>query len=200
MLLILGAGGYSVWRRHVGPGPLDGENTLDYSHHIAVGERFSFGGALITNDTKKPARIERVRVLGVTDGLEVLGVRTRQVPDGPGPGRVNGMFLGALDYPPSEYATRPLAEQNIVPVATSRTPSGDPENGLELVIGVRATRPGIARLRGVEFTYRLGGRRYRGVSKGFLYLCAPVGAHGQDQCPGEAEGHFSDIHVEAKSG
>ena len=196
VVTIVGLGLFAARSRRLTPGPLGAETgALDYTHHIGVGERFSIGGALLLNGTNKPATIERVRVVGVTDGLEVLGVRTRPLPD-----QGKGMFLGALDYPPPEYPSRPLAEQNIVRPATSRTPAGTPGDGLELVIGVRATRPGIARFRAVEFTYRLGGRRYRAVNDGNVYLCAPVGRYGKDECPGPVEGEFSSTTVEAKSG
>lgn len=197
VLAVVLAGGLVLFRSHeFSDGPVSGgASPLDYAHRSGIGERFSVG-VLLTNSAGKPATIERVRLLGVTDGLEVLGVRSRPVPDEYG----KGMFIGALDYPPSEWSTKPLADQRVVPVATERTPSGEPGNGLQLVIGVRATRPGIARLRAVEYTYRVGSRRYRATYGGSTFLCAPAEQYDSQSCPGDAGESFSDKAVEAKSG
>lgn len=76
--------------------------------------------------------------------------------------------------------------------------AGNPDEGLELVIGVRATKPGVARARAVEYTYKVDGRRYREVYDGSLYLCAPKEDFTAETCPGDAEGKFDDVNIEVK--
>jgi len=108
------------------------------------------------------------------------------------------MFEEAFGYPPPEWPSRPLSEEHVVPVAKTRTPAGTPGEGLELVIGVRATRPGVGRARAVEFTYKVGGRRYREVYDGSMYLCAPKEQFTADTCPGDAQGKFDNVSAEVK--
>lgn len=172
-----------------GDGPLSaGTASLVTGMRPAVGDEVSIGHTLLLNYGDQPAVIEQVRLLGVTDGLELLGVFTRPVPDE----HDQGMFLGEFGFPPPKWPSKPLAEQNVVPVPTTFSETGDPAEGLELVIGVRATRPGVARARAVEFTYRVGDRRYREEYQGSIYLCAPGERYQGDACPGDAEGVFSD--------
>src|SRR5205085_2583202 len=82
------------------------------------------------------------------------GIRSRLVPDNQG----KGMFLGVLGYPPPGWPSQPLETQRQVPVAKTFFENGGPQEGLDLIIGVRATRPGVARARAVEFTYTVGGQ------------------------------------------
>ena len=191
ILVLVAAGGLALALRdrEPGGGPLSaGTGGFSYTHRLGVGEIFSLGHVLFTNGAKKPAVIERVRLLGVTDGLELLGMRTRPVPDQEG----KGMFLGANGFPPPEWPSQPFARANQVPVPREFNEEGDPIEGLELVIGVRATRPGVARFRAVEFTYKVGGRRYREEWEGSIYLCAPSETYTNDTCPGAAKDDFSD--------
>jgi hypothetical protein len=178
-----------------GDGPVfGGTGSGETGQRLGVGEPLSFGYVLLRNRAKTSATLERIRVLGVTGGLEVLGVHTRLVPDEAG----RGMFLSAFGYPPAEWSTKPLADQHVVPVGKTFLEDGDPNEGLELVIGVRATRPGVARARAVEFTYTVGGKRYREVDEGSVYLCTPTEDFTADTCPGEAHEKFDDASVEVR--
>jgi hypothetical protein len=184
-------GGVLLWRerQELGDGPVFAGTTKSAtSQRLAVGVEYSIGHALLRNRGSEAATIERVRLLGVSDGLELLGVYSRPVPDE----QERGMFLGDFGFPPAQWPSKPLAEQNVVPVAKTFTESGEPGEGLELVIGVKATRPGVARARAIEFTYRIGDRRYREEYEGAIYLCAPMEQFTSETCPGKAEGHFSD--------
>jgi hypothetical protein len=154
----------------------------------------SFGYVLLQNRGSKPARLESVRILGVTGGLKLLGVRSRLVPDEQG----KGIFVGILGYPPPDWASKPLDSQRDVPVGKTFFENGSPKEGLELVIGVRATQPGVARARGVEFTYKVGGHRYREVDNGSMYVCAPIENFTADTCPGNAKGKFDNASAEVK--
>jgi hypothetical protein len=82
-------------------------------------------------------------------------------------------------------------------------PDEDPREGLQLVVGVKSTGPGVGRIRGIEFTYRVGGRRYRNSYDGSGYLCAPAAAfkYGDPDrdCPGKsAEDNFDKKFVEIR--
>ncbi|MGH8998136.1 MAG: hypothetical protein ACRDY7_01950 [Acidimicrobiia bacterium] len=102
------------------------------------------------------------------------------------------MFQGDFGFPPTRWPSKPLAEQNVVPVAKTFTEDGAPIEALELVIGVTPTEAGVARARAVEFTYRVGDRRFREEYEGSIYLCAPGERYPGDLCPGDAQDQFSD--------
>ena len=154
-----------------------------------VGESVSFGNAVLVNRSKAPAVLEKVRIIGMTPGFEVLGVRAIATPVVP---KQVYNYVGDVGFPPANYASKPLAEEHVVPVPKTYTGSGDPYEGLELVIGARATQPGVARARGIEFTYRVGGKRYRRTYEGAMYLCAPREQFQGDACPGDARDKFGE--------
>src|SRR5688500_12042924 len=124
---------------------------------------------MLWNYGKKPAIVERVRVLGLTGPIEVLDVWARQHPSGPKPNTFTFLF----GFPPPEYPSKPLAEENLVPVPRTFSETGSAYEGLQLVVGVKPTGPGIGRIRGIEVTYRIGNRRYRNSSNGKGFLCVP---------------------------
>jgi hypothetical protein len=182
--------GLVLWNRaRPGDGPVEG-GVLNYSQRLEVGEVFSVGQSLLCNHGTKPAEVKHVRLLGVTGPLELLGIRARTIPDQ----QDRGMFLGGFGFPPPDYPAKPIADENVVPVSRTFTPSGAPEECLELVIGVRATAPGVARARGVEVSYRVGKRRYREIYENKLFLCAPAAEYPNDRrCPPpELEDRFDD--------
>jgi hypothetical protein len=186
-------------------GPIDGaENGLAYAQPIDVGRAMSVGITSLFNDGKEPAVVERVRLLGVSGGLELVGVGTRLFPQGD-----VGTFAGDFGFPPERYPTKPLAEQNVLPVATLfNETTGEPNDGLQLVIGVRATKPGISAYRAVEVDYRVGRRHYRELfPHNYVHLCAPlseyvdftaeVGSRKLQDCPPrELEDTFEDRVLE----
>jgi hypothetical protein len=175
-------------------GPLAGQPSSGLGQPLKVGKAFSVATVALGNEGKVAARVERVRVLGVTGPLELLGVRVRHLPGEPG-----SAFLGLFGFPPPEFPAVPLRQDPVVPVATERTESGDPLQELQLLIGVRATAPGIARYRAVEVTYSVSGRRYRHVYESAAYLCATTAPeiNPADPCPTkETEGKFDDRTVD----
>ena len=201
-VLVLGVVGTVAWlgRDDYDPtaGPIDSsQNGLAYAQPLEVGQDFSIGITTLYNRGKRPVTIERVRLLGVTGPLELLGVNTRRFPQGD-----VGIFFGEYGFPPARYPSKPLADQNIVQVPTLFNPtSGDPDDGLELVIGIRATRPGIAAYRAVEVRYRVGSREYREVFEAnSAHLCAPLAEYVdlvshrsiQDCPPRDLKDHFED--------
>jgi hypothetical protein len=163
-------------------GPLDGGGGTEQGQPLEVKQPYTWGATLLLNQGKKPAVVERVRLLGVTGSLELLAVHTRQVPDE----RDQGLYLGDTGFPRADYPSRPLAEQNVVPVARTRTPAGDPGEGLQIVLGVQVNEPGVARFEAVEVTYKVGRRRYKEVFDDSVYLCAPYDAFtGNGDCPSD---------------
>jgi hypothetical protein len=158
-----------------------------------VGDVFSIGSADLENEGRHPGRIERIRLLGVTGPLELLGVRTRREPD---PG---GDFLGYPGFPPDRYPAVPWRQDAVIPVPTERTGEGSPLQRLQLLIGLRPTAPGVGRYRAIEVTYSIGGKRHRQVLENAAYLCA-TDAPELDiaaPCPTkETDGHFDDQIVD----
>jgi hypothetical protein len=194
--VVVVAYGVASWRHRgsvtVG-GPVSAGAGNAGGQRLGVGEDYSFGNVVLTNRSTTPALLEKVRVLGISPGFEVLGVRA--IPTPVVPHEVYN-YLGDFGFPPAKYPSKPLAEEHVVPVAQTHDKSGEPYEGLELVIGARATQPGVARARGVEFTYRIGSRRYKQVFEGAMYLCAPKEQFQGDACPGDARGRFGDSIAE----
>jgi hypothetical protein len=195
VLLASGASFLALRHRTAGDGPVFAERGSSSSGaRLGVGTPVSFGYVLLQSRAKMPAKLEGVRILGVTGGLEILGVRSRLVPDSQG----RGIFVSLMGYPPGDWPSEPLETARYVPVAKTFFENGSPKEGLELVIGARATRPGVARARAVEFTYSVGGHRYREVDNGSMYVCAPVENFTAESCPGDAQGKFDDASAEIK--
>ena len=140
-IIAVAAGAFYFFRPHsLGDGPLTaGAGGTSSGQRLAIGERVSYGYVLLLNTAKKPASLENVRILGTTGGLEVLGIRSRSVPDEAG----RGMFISLGGYPPNEWTSTPLETNHTVPVGKTFNEDGTPNEGLELVIGVRATQPGV---------------------------------------------------------
>jgi hypothetical protein len=176
--------GFELWARttvHSG-GPVSAGGGINGAP-VAIGQPIAFGGFLLQNKARTPAVLEDVLIVGVTGGFEVIDVRTAPVPI---------PADAAQGRPSTAPRSDSLADRHIVPVATTRNASGEPNEGLRLIINVRATAPGVARARGVEVTYRVGHRRYRRSSDSSMYLCAPKEQFLGGACPGEAEGQFGD--------
>jgi hypothetical protein len=195
VLLASGAAFLALRHRTSRDGPVFAESGSSSSGlRLGLGAPVSFGYVLLQSRAKSPAKLESVRLLGVTAGLELIGIRSRLVPDEQG----KGIFVGIVGYPPPDWSSQSLETQHEVPVAKTFFENGGPQEGLELVIGVRATQPGVARARGVEFTYKIGGRRYREVDNGSMYVCAPIENFTAETCPGDAKGKFDNASAEVK--
>lgn len=180
-------------RQSSGPGPVNGPGASTLAQLLKVGDTFSVGSVALENEGRRPGKVQRIRLLGVTGPLELLGVRTRREPD------PAGDFLGFPGFPPPEYPAVPLQQDPVVPVPTERTEGGSPLQRLQLLIGVRATGPGVARYRAVEVTYSVGGRRYRQVMANAAYLCVTTASqiNPADPCPTpETDGKFDDRTVD----
>jgi hypothetical protein len=161
----------------------------------------SIGITSLFNKGKKPAIVEGVRLLGVTGPLDLVGVATRLFPQGG-----VGPFVSIAGFPPPGVVVKPLKKQNVLPVATLfNETTGEPNDGLELVIGIRATSAGIAAYRAVEVLYRVENRHYRETFEAnHVHLCAPLteyvdptSYHPIRDCPPrELENKFEDRVLE----
>ena len=175
------------------PGPVQGPGSSSLAQPLKVGEDFSAATAALENEGHYPARVERIRLLGVSGPIELLGVRTRHEPD------PSGDFLGLFGFPPPGYTTTPLHQDPVVPVPTERTEAGSPLQRLQLLIGLRATGPGVGRYRALEVTYSVRGRRHRRILENAVYLCATTApeVNPADPCPTkDADGKFDDRNVD----
>ena len=123
----------------------------------------------------------------MTGGFEVLAVRANPWPTGSGAGTP-----AAPGVPSSEGRPSSLAGEHVVPGSKTRT-AGEAVQGLQPVIEARATVPGVARIRGIEITYRVGPRQYRHSSDPSIFLCAPLERYTAENCPGDAERRFDNV-------
>jgi hypothetical protein len=166
-------------------GPVNaGAGGTGYAQPIEVGAQYSIG-YLLKNYGKEPAVLEKIRILGVTGPIEVLGVLARPRPSGSD----FTTFLAASGFPPTDYPSRSLAEEHVVPVPAPHSADEDPIEALQLAVGVKSTGLGVGKIRGIEFTYRVSGRRYRNSFEGNGFLCAPAalyatGGAKDDECLG----------------
>lgn len=99
--------------------------------------------------------------------MELVDVRTQLLP------RDGGGIISLPEFPPKEYPSRPLAEQNVVAGAVPRQ-AGDPEPNLQFVLGVRTSGPGVARTDEVQVTYTVGKQRFVEAFPVKIILCAPA--------------------------
>ncbi len=158
----------------VSSGPLEGgalgESTFGGSgYRLHPGSTFTYGMAVLRLPAGHgPATITSVHVDGLQPGVRYLGARlgapdrqeSDQVVTGFPPG------VGAV------HATRPL-----------RTPVTATDGGWELYLGFQITRPGAYVARGLDITYRLGGRTYRTSTTGDVAMCTPAFAGRHGYCP-----------------
>lgn len=76
-------------------------------------------------------------------------------------------------WPSGTSVSEPLAEQNVVPVPRTFGPTGQPDEGLQIMLGLAVSEEGMGRFNRVEVTYKVGDRRYRQVYPRAVRICAP---------------------------
>jgi hypothetical protein len=206
LAVLVGAGGVALVLR--GPtvrtgGPVSPGAIINKGQPIDAGVEQSVG-YLLTNEGSKPAIIERVRVVGITGPIEVLGVMASFHKGD------RGSLLMLAGYPPPAFPASRLAEEHVVPVSTALSDNGSPSEGLQLMVGIRATGDGFGRICGIEIVYRVGPKRYRISNSGYAMLCVPQNrfynpdpAVHVENCPTGNEGEvfdkkFMDFEVPAE--
>ena len=147
-------------------GPLTGSEPGEVGIPLEVGQTVTVGYASLFNGGKEEAKVESVRLLP-QGRIELIGVRTLLLP------RDGGGIISLPEFPPKDYPSRPLAEQNVVAGAVPRPPD-EPEPNLQFILGVRTSRPGVARTDEVEVTYTVGKQRFIEAFPVKIILCAPA--------------------------
>jgi hypothetical protein len=137
----------------------------------AAGERASFGFVIPWNAAEEEAVLERVVPISATPGIEVVGVgvlgpEDEVVPFGPG-------------YPPQGRLKPP-------PVRGFRIPPGSSAlDSYQLVVGVRATEPGVRSIAGFVVEYTVADAPYRAIVLQGVWVCVPRAE--KPACPGREE-------------
>lgn len=149
-------------------GPLDGDKGNGHGSPVIVGSEYDSFSVGLDNRGDEPIEIKRVRLVEVSGPVELIGVRARLVPeDGPpgGGGRVGAPGQSTISFP--------LKERNVIPVPTSLSELGNPEELLQILFRVKMTAEGIGRSRAVRVDYRAGGKSYTETFPFTMTLCAP---------------------------
>jgi hypothetical protein len=125
-----------------------------------VGQAFSMGPLTLRNTSRKTVTLERVQLVDVDPGLELVGVLVVE-PDGRHP-----LVGGGRGYPPREPGgtTHPVPDYVLVPTTA---------NGrfVQILVGIRLGSPGRAGSRGIAVDYRADGVPYRATFDDSLWLC-----------------------------
>jgi hypothetical protein len=129
---------------------------------VHIGEPVSMGPLFLRNETDKSIRIERVELLGVDPGLELIGLLAVE-PDGRHP------FVGGDRGfpPPGSSGTR-----HAVP-GYQLAPAHSKAEVVQILFGLRLTRPGRAGARRIAVDYRVGDVPYRAYFDHSMWLCTP---------------------------
>ena len=128
-----------------------------------VGVPLSFGSLLLGNSTNEPITITAVRVLEADDGVTVLGVKLDA-----GLQRKAEAIGSQAGFP----APNPGAEYQDAPVVVETADLAP--RGVDVVVGLQANRPGRWRARGIEVSYRRGGRDYVTTYRNTFVVCTDM--------------------------
>ena len=143
LLIVVSVSGWRVVTR-----PALGEGisrTTVFVTSMSVGEVALFGGSLSLGPRKGTVAVRSVRVTGVPDGMEVVGVHGVNIKEGSprqGAGRGDPAASGIKVHPVSDV----------------RVTAGETEWWYVLIV-VRITKPGTWTTSGVDVSWRQGWRR-----------------------------------------
>lgn len=154
-------------------GPLQngdfGNRTLTGVNKVAPGKAVSIGVFVPWNTASGAATLDSVRTIDKTDGLEIVGT-------GSLPPDVTSIG-SARSFPPSGYA--------LSPVRGSAVPPGwGPLDDFQLVIGLRATEPGLYGIPAFDLRYHVEGREFHAILLLGAWLCVS-GGKGSHACAGK---------------
>ena len=141
----------------------------------AVGEPVSFGPLVLTNTTGHPITIVGVQPGQRDPALTYLGVRASASQSR----RVFslGAAQGAFPYPSGGADWRPVPGTVVLPERDGGA------RGVEILVGVRAERPGRWTMRSVSVTYQIGAQRYVTTYGDTYTVCAPATITSCDAVP-----------------
>jgi hypothetical protein len=142
------------------PGPLASRQSRNaYQAYARTGQRFSYGVPVVHNEADRPLTLERVVVGRASPGLRVVAQHAG------GPRRRANLIGGG----PVSYAGQDLHPLAGYELAPARTAEG--RRGAEIVLDLRADRPGRYVLRDLAVEYRVGDRRHRARLPNAFAVC-----------------------------
>jgi hypothetical protein len=160
-------------------GPLQDGNfgssrSLTGLKQVPPGKAVSIGLFIPWNTGSAVATLDSVRTTDKTDGLEIVG--TGSLPS-------DAAGVGATrSFPPSGFALSPV-RGSIVP------PGSGPLDDFQIVIGLRATEPGLYAIPAFDLGYHVGGREFHAILLQGAWLCVS-GEKGSHECAGT--GHITE--------
>jgi len=136
-----------------------------------AGERASFGFVIPWNAGEQEAVLDSLVPIAPTDGIEVVGAGVL--------GSEEDVVGFGAGYPPEGRLKPP-------PVRGYRIPPGSSAlDSYQLVVGVRATGPGVHSIAGFVIEYSVGGTAYRAIVLQGVWLCVPRDE--KPACPGRGD-------------
>jgi hypothetical protein len=145
-------------------GPLQAYRSDRLSLKVPSWRSFTFANTVVGNPSARPVVLERVRLAGATPGLEIVTASVA------GPRRHDLLIAADRIFPPRVSTltdVHPLRKYVVAPA--SSTAGG---RGAEIVLELRAQRPGRYVFRGVELEYRIGDDDYRTTMPNALAACS----------------------------
>ena len=163
------------WRG--GKGPLWGGSMTFVGIAVETGQPFTYGAAHVSNLTDETAVLEAVRVRPpLPDGLEIVGIGAT------GPNRKVITVNATPEYPDPDTkdALHALPGTEVPPAATKAGKAG-----IDLVFGLKVTKPGFFGFAQIDLDYRVGDKPYTVRLDHGVYACPPASAY-PEGCQGQA--------------
>ena len=157
-------------------GPLQAYRSDRLSLKVPSWRSFTFGNTVVGNPTSHPVVLERVRLADATPGLEIVTASVA------GPRRRDVLIAADRIFPPRISVLTDVHALRDYVVAPASSAAGG--RGVEIVLELRARKPGRYVFRGVEIDYRIGDDGYRTTMPNALAACAvPRGTSTFGVCP-----------------
>jgi hypothetical protein len=132
---------------------------------VSLNSPLTYGQAIVHNRSKKTVVLEAVRVRPpLPDGIEIIEVTVV------GPNR-HTASVGTEEAYPSPYlkdVLRPLRGAKVPPETTKAG-----EAGVEIVFGLKVTKPGYYGFREFDLDYHIGSKEYTVRMRNGFIACAP---------------------------
>lgn len=150
-------------------GHFGSNRTLTGVNKVAPGNAVSIGLFVPWNTASGAATLDSVRTIDKTAGLEIVGT-------GSLPSDVTGIG-SARTFPPSGFALTPVRNSAVLP-------GSGPLDDFQLVIGLRASEPGLYAIPAFDLSYHVEGREFHAILLQGAWLCVS-GEKGSHACAGK---------------
>jgi hypothetical protein len=154
-------------------GPLTGGSSTKTSFPVEIGQPFTYGVIVVSNQSRSTARLTDLRVKpALPAGMEIVALQVV------GPNRTT-IGIGTDDrYPPPELVghLRPFKGTRVPP---EDSPGG--KGGVEVIFGFKINRAGMFGFEKVEIDYKIGTKPYTLVLEDGFVGCAPYADY-KDTC------------------